>query len=54
MRASRDWVPPASYTCPGCGKPQPTIGWHDDCRDFPTVLEGQTTIDEALALEENA
>jgi hypothetical protein len=49
VRATRDWIPPASHTCPGCGKSKPTIGWHDACRDFPLAeLEGQTTIYDEL------
>ena len=54
MRAPRGWLPPSSYTCGGCGKPKPTFGWHDECRDFPTSeLEGQTTIYDELEAHES-
>jgi hypothetical protein len=46
MRATRDWLPPVSYTCSGCGKPKPTFGWHDECDR--KELDGQLSIYDEL------
>jgi hypothetical protein len=46
MKATRDWIPPSSHTCPNCGRHSPTRGWCDDCKH--PVLDGQTTIYDEL------